>query len=125
MIDIARERQVWWHTDCTTRDVTLLPPATGMPGPLLTATGLLFLGGGGAARALRAYDAKTGEELWHHRLPEPGNATPMSYEAMTADGQWQFVVIAAGGDAHRRDAVAARWITRGRCEPWPSLPRTA
>ena len=101
MIDIAGERQVWRHPHGTTRDVTLLPLATGMPGmggPMLTASGLLFIGGG-AERALRAYDADTGEELWHHRLPEPGNATPMSYEVMTADGPRQFVVIAAGGDA--------------------------
>ncbi len=101
VIDIASERQLWRHPHGTARDAVMLPLATGMPGmggPMLTASGLLFHGGG-AERALRAYDADTGEELWHHRLPEPGNATPMSYEVLTSDGPRQFVVIAAGGDA--------------------------
>jgi quinoprotein glucose dehydrogenase len=42
---------------------------------------------------LRAFDAKTGAELWTGRLPATGNSTPTTYE-------WQgrqYVVIAAGG----------------------------
>jgi quinoprotein glucose dehydrogenase len=53
-------------------------------------------------RYLRAFDAASGAELWHGRLPAPGIATPMTYE-------WkgrQFVVIAAGG--HGDVAVAGR-----------------
>ena len=37
----------------------------------------------------------TGEELWRHRLPFTGNATPMTYR-LGPDGR-QFVVIASGG----------------------------
>ena len=40
-----------------------------------------------------AFDVESGEELWHHRLPRAGIATPMTYEH---DGR-QYVVIAAGG----------------------------
>ena len=62
------------------------------------AAGLIFIGGA-AEKAIRAYDLGTGEELWHHRLPHPGNATPMTYTASDSEGEQQFLVIAAGGDA--------------------------
>jgi glucose dehydrogenase len=49
---------------------------------------------------LHAYDVDTGELLWRHALPAPGNATPMSYAVRDDEGNAkQFVVIAAGGDA--------------------------
>jgi quinoprotein glucose dehydrogenase len=48
-------------------------------GPLATAGGLVFIGA-----ALddyhRAFDAKTGAELWTGRLPATGNSTPTTYE---------------------------------------------
>jgi quinoprotein glucose dehydrogenase len=61
-------------------------------GVIATAGGLIF-----AASTndpwLRAYDSKTGTELWSGRLPVPSNATPMTY---SVKGK-QYVVIAAGG----------------------------
>jgi len=42
---------------------------------------------------LRAFDAKSGAELWQGRLPVPGVANPMSY---LWKGE-QYVAIAAGG----------------------------
>ena len=42
---------------------------------------------------LRAFDAKSGEELWQGRLPVPGVANPMTY---LWKGE-QYVAIAAGG----------------------------
>jgi quinoprotein glucose dehydrogenase len=42
---------------------------------------------------LRAFDAKSGAELWQGRLPVPGIANPMTY---IWDAE-QYVVIAAGG----------------------------
>eukprot|EP01035_Chromulina_nebulosa_P005144 gene5145-6981_t len=44
---------------------------------------------------IRAYDIKTGKELWKGRLPAGGNATPMTY--WSAKSGRQFVVITAGG----------------------------
>jgi quinoprotein glucose dehydrogenase len=81
----------------TLYDVTPVPlPITlGTPnvgGPLLTGSGLLFIGAA-LDDFLRAFDAATGRELWRGRLPAGGQATPMTY---LADGR-QFVVIAAGG----------------------------
>jgi quinoprotein glucose dehydrogenase len=42
---------------------------------------------------LRAFDAKSGAELWKGLLPAPAQSTPMTYEI----GRRQYVVIAAGG----------------------------
>jgi quinoprotein glucose dehydrogenase len=61
-------------------------------GPISTDSGLVFIGGT-MDYYVRAFDAKTGAELWKGRLPAGGQATPMTY-------MWQgrqYVVIAAGG----------------------------
>jgi quinoprotein glucose dehydrogenase len=69
-----------------------------MGGPLLTSTGLFFLGSLFDS-SLRAYDVDNGELLWKHALPAPGAASPMSYSVKDEQGRVrQFVVIAAGGD---------------------------
>ena len=71
-------------------------PPTGTPnlgGPIATATGLVFIGATKDAR-FRAYDAKTGKELWYAQLDAAGGATPMTF--MGRNGK-QYVVIAAGG----------------------------
>ena len=101
VIDIAKQEQVWRQPHGTLREVAGLPlhwGAPGMGGSMITETGLIFIGAA-AENAMRAYDVDTGEELWHHRLPFPANATPMSYTVSTSEGQRQFVVVAAGGDA--------------------------
>ncbi|HEY0011760.1 MAG TPA: pyrroloquinoline quinone-dependent dehydrogenase [Allosphingosinicella sp.] len=63
-------------------------------GPLLTETGLLFIGAAPDAQ-FRAFDARTGRALWEHALPAGARATPMTYRG--SDGR-QYVVIAAAGD---------------------------
>jgi quinoprotein glucose dehydrogenase len=71
-------------------------PPTGTPnlgGPIATASGLVFIGATKDAR-FRAFDAKTGRELWYAQLEAAGGATPMTY--MGRNGK-QYVVIAAGG----------------------------
>jgi quinoprotein glucose dehydrogenase len=71
-------------------------PPTGTPnlgGPIATASGLVFIGATKDAR-FRAYDAKTGKELWYTQLEAAGGATPMTF--MGRNGV-QYVVIAAGG----------------------------
>jgi quinoprotein glucose dehydrogenase len=50
---------------------------------------------------LRAFDAKSGEELWQGRLPVPGVANPMSY---LWKGE-QYVVIAAGGHSESGTSI--------------------
>jgi quinoprotein glucose dehydrogenase len=97
-VDLGSGRIAWRHRNGTVRDLAPvpLPFRMGVPslgGPLLTAGGVAFLSGT-LDYYLRAYDARTGDELWRSRLPAGGQATPMTYEA--ADGR-QFVVVVAGG----------------------------
>jgi quinoprotein glucose dehydrogenase len=72
-----------------------LPLDWGTPmsgGPIVTASGLVFIGATADER-FRALDAETGEELWVTRTPTSSMAIPMTYEI---DGR-QYVVIASGG----------------------------
>jgi quinoprotein glucose dehydrogenase len=71
-------------------------PPTGTPnlgGPIATASGLVFIAATKDA-LFRAFEARTGKELWHAQLEAPAAATPMTF--MGRDGK-QYVVIAAGG----------------------------
>ena len=61
-------------------------------GPLVTAGGLLFIGAS-KDENFRAFDPRTGRELWRMKLPAGGYATPATYEV---NGR-QFIVIACGG----------------------------
>jgi quinoprotein glucose dehydrogenase len=60
-------------------------------GVVVTAGGVVFTGA--VDSYLRAFDAKSGAELWQGRLPVPGIANPMTY---LWKGE-QYVAIAAGG----------------------------
>lgn len=61
-------------------------------GPLVTAGGLVFIGAT-KDENFRAFDQKTGRELWRAKLPAAGFASPATYEV---NGR-QYVVIACGG----------------------------
>lgn len=70
-------------------------PVTGTEnygGPIVTAGGLVFIAATNDEK-IRAFHARTGEQLWEAKLPAGGYATPATYEV---DGR-QYVVIAAGG----------------------------
>jgi quinoprotein glucose dehydrogenase len=77
-----------------------LPPDkqnTGRPGnggTIATAGGLVFVGATDDTR-FRAFDAKTGRELWTYKLPGAAQATPMTYEGR--DGRQYVVITATGG----------------------------
>jgi quinoprotein glucose dehydrogenase len=74
-------------------------------GPILTASGLIFIGAAPDAY-LRAFDLAAGRELWRGQLPAGARSTPMTY---AVHGR-QFVVIAAGGDGEffgRSDELVA------------------
>ena len=62
-------------------------------GPVVTASGLLFIGATNFDKKFRAYDKLTGKLLWETVLPAAGNATPSIYEI---DGR-EYVVIVCGG----------------------------
>jgi quinoprotein glucose dehydrogenase len=104
-LDLAARELRWQVPLGTTRD--LAPVPIGLPwgtpnmgGPLATASGLVFIAAA-LDDYLRAFDARTGAELWQGRLPAGGQATPMTYRVR--DGGRQFVVIAAGGHSQLRN----------------------
>jgi quinoprotein glucose dehydrogenase len=68
-------------------------------GPVVTAGGVLFIGGTNYDRKFRAYDKASGKLLWETTLPFSANATPAVYEV----GGRQFVVICAEGSKSRKD----------------------
>ena len=61
-------------------------------GPLATAGGLVFIAGTRDEK-IRAFDRRTGRQVWEYQLPAGGFATPITY---MAEGK-QYIVIAAGG----------------------------
>jgi len=68
-------------------------------GSIVTAGGLLFIAGTTDHR-FRAFDARTGKQLWEAELEANGHATPMTFQGMKTGKQ--FVVIAAGGGGFLR-----------------------
>ncbi len=85
-------------------------PKTGAPnigGPLVTAGGLVFIAATNDGK-FRAFDKKTGEEIWMTRLPASGIATPMTYRS--AETGKQYVVIAAGGGNKYDDERTGKYV---------------
>lgn len=77
-----------------------LPPQlqkTGRPGnggTIATRAGLVFVAATDDGR-FRAFDAKTGRELWTFKLPAAAQATPMTYRGR--DGRQYVVITSTGG----------------------------
>jgi quinoprotein glucose dehydrogenase len=65
----------------------------GLGGPIITAGGLTFLGATDDAR-FRAFDTKTGKEVWTFHLPASAEAIPITY---TDDRGKQYVAIVSTG----------------------------
>lgn len=70
-------------------------------GPLITKSGLIFIGGSMDAR-VRAIDLKSGDVLWLGQVDAPAVANPATY---THNGK-QYVVFVAGGNAILKPQVA-------------------
>ncbi len=82
---------------------------TGRPnigGSIVTASGLVFIGATDDQR-FRAFDAKTGAELWVTKLGAAAHAVPATYEA----GGKQFVVIISAGGTFLDDPVTDDSVT--------------
>jgi len=67
--------------------------APNMGGSMATAGGLVFIAATTDSK-FRAFDSRTGKELWMTRLEATGDAVPMTYKGRNGR---QYVVIAAGG----------------------------
>lgn len=103
-VDLKAGKILWRSTVGTTEDLAPLgmPLPWGAPlvnGLAVTAGGLVFTGAMDAY--LRAYDARSGRELWQGRLPVPGVANPMTY---VWKGE-QYVAIGAGGHSEAGTSI--------------------
>ena len=70
-----------------------LTGATSSPGPIVTAGGLVFLGGT-RDRKFQAFDKATGKLLWETTLPGFGSSTPCTY---MSNGK-QYIAISVAGN---------------------------
>jgi quinoprotein glucose dehydrogenase len=115
-------------------------PGTG--GPILTASGLLFIGATDDRR-FRAFETATGKEIWSRQLDYAAHATPITY--LGGDGRQYVTIVATGGSVLGTpmggDSVvtfslptggaAAPVVSSPRAEatvspnPVPSVPRTS
>ncbi|MBP7646141.1 MAG: membrane-bound PQQ-dependent dehydrogenase, glucose/quinate/shikimate family [Comamonas sp.] len=96
--DLRTGKIAYQYRNGTIRDLSPIPlpikvGVPGIGGPLMTASGVAFLGAA-VDNNFRAYDVATGDVLWNARLPAGGQATPMTY--LNSQGE-QIVVLVAGG----------------------------
>jgi quinoprotein glucose dehydrogenase len=98
-IDVNRGEIAWTSTLGTNEalaelgELGLKTGTQSLGGSIATAGGLVFIAATNDRR-FRAFDARTGAELWMAELPASGHSTPITY--MGKDGR-QYVVIAASG----------------------------
>lgn len=74
-------------------------PKTGTPnmgGSIATAGGLVFIAATVDAR-IRAFESRTGKELWSAKLDADAQSTPMTFQGKNGK---QYVAIVAGGSVH-------------------------
>ncbi|WP_279245968.1 pyrroloquinoline quinone-dependent dehydrogenase [Candidatus Litorirhabdus singularis] len=96
-IDLNAGKVLWSVPLGTTRNLAPFPVwwikgLPGLGGVMMTDSGLVFAGISNS-HTLRAFDVKTGAQLWEGKLPTGANAVPMTYQV----GDRQYVLIAAGG----------------------------
>ena len=91
----ANTGEIAWETTLGINEN--LPPGkqnvggSGSAGPTVTAGGLVFIGATDDRR-FRAFDSRTGKELWAAKLDAAGNANPITYRAKNGK---QYVAIVA------------------------------
>jgi quinoprotein glucose dehydrogenase len=75
-------------------------------GPIVTASGLLFIAATVFDHKIRAFDARTGKLLWEAELPFAGTATPVTY---MVDGK-QYVAIATSNQRNRNAPQGSAYV---------------
>jgi quinoprotein glucose dehydrogenase len=102
---------VWQSVLGITEDLPEDKQKTGRPnlgGSLATASGLVFIGATDDSR-FRAFDAKTGKELWAPKIDAGAHSAPITY--IGRDGKQYVVITATGGgfiaDPSTADTVIA------------------
>ncbi len=96
-VDVNTGKIAWRSTLGVTDSFPVGEQNTGRPGlggPILTGSGLTFIGATDDAR-FRAFDTRTGKEIWTVKLPGAAEATPITYA--DAKGKQYVAVVATGG----------------------------
>ena len=75
-------------------------------GPVVTSTGLLFIGATLFDQKLRAFEAATGKLLWEYEMPYSGMATPAVY---MAEGR-QYLVIGISNARNQKGKQGSAYI---------------
>ncbi len=95
-VDINTGKIAWRSRLGVTDSLPARLQLTGRPsagGPTVTAGGVTFIAGTDDAR-LRAFDTRTGKELWSDKLPAAAHAVPITYAAR---GSQYVAIVATGG----------------------------
>jgi quinoprotein glucose dehydrogenase len=109
-VDVNRGKIAWRSTLGETDNLPEGKQHTGRPGlggPIVTAGGLTFIGATDDAR-FRAFDTKTGQELWTYRLPASAESIPITYT--DEHGKQYVAVIATGGGLLRAPLLSDELI---------------
>jgi quinoprotein glucose dehydrogenase len=96
-VDVNTGKIAWRSTLGVTDSLPAGKQNTGRPGlggAIVTASGLTFLGATDDAR-FRAFETRTGKEIWTVKLPASAESTPITYA--DAKGQQYIAVVATGG----------------------------
>ena len=72
---------------------------------IVTASGLTFIAGTDDAR-FRAFDSKTGKEIWTYKLDHSAHATPITYQV---EGR-QYLLIATSSSRDRKAPQGAAYV---------------
>ncbi|HYA16387.1 MAG TPA: pyrroloquinoline quinone-dependent dehydrogenase [Bryobacteraceae bacterium] len=99
----ANTAEIAWHVPLGTSDELEAKGmhntgAFGQGGSIATAGGLVFIAGTTDKR-FRAFDSKTGKQLWDTKLDVMGQTNPMTY--MGHDGKQYVVIVSSGLNAYR------------------------
>src|SRR5438477_608020 len=107
-VDVNKGEIVWQVPLGSIDELKMKTGTPNLGGSIVTAGGLVFIGATIDSH-FRAFDSKTGEQLWVTDLEASAHATPTTYLGKKTGKQ--FVVIAAGGGGYFRgrvsDALAA------------------
>lgn len=102
-VDVNKGEIVWKVPLGSTSELKQKTGTPNLGGSIVTAGGLVFIGATLDSR-FRAFDAKTGEQLWATELEASAHAAPITYLGKSRGKQ--FVVIAAGGGGYFKGKVS-------------------
>jgi quinoprotein glucose dehydrogenase len=94
--DVVWRSPLGEYSELTKKGITGTGTAVNDGGPIATASGLVFVGST-SDFGFRAFDAKTGKELWRATLDNDVLMTPLTYRG--ANGKQFVAAVAGGGDA--------------------------